>query len=146
MTRCDSLTPVRNVHISNQSATLLAVQVKLTHGLGSASGAERTKSSLVKHYLVHMRFLISGFSQDWIRSESFHQNLRSTFTKPLLIVWFFLRVKEVKRNYAKTTKSCAILVISFDETCFRIPYLFRGRHPRRASLQRICFSKYVNLR
>ena len=57
VTRCDSLTPVPNGHISNQSATLLAVQVKLTHGLGSASGAERTKSSLVKHYLAHMRFL-----------------------------------------------------------------------------------------
>src|SRR4051812_42659931 len=103
MTQCDSLTHVRNGHISNQSATLLAVQVKLTHGLGSSSGAERTKSLLVKHYLVHMRFLISGFSQVWIRSESFHQNLRSTFTKPLLIVRFFLRLKEVKKNYAKTT-------------------------------------------
>src|SRR3954469_20557887 len=93
-----------------------------------------------------MRFLISGFSQVWIRSESFHQNLRSTFTKPLLIVRLFLRLKEVKKNYAKTTKSCAILVISFDETSFRIPYLFRGRHPCSDSLQRICFSKYVNLR
>ena len=129
VTRCDSLTPVPNGHISNQSATLLAVQVKLTHGLGFASVAERTKSSLVKHYLVHMRFLNSGFSLVWIRSESFHRNLRSTFTKPLLIVRFFLRLKEVKKNYAKTTKSCAILVISFDETCFRIPYLFRGSHP-----------------
>src|ERR1041385_3699523 len=129
MTRCESLTPVRNFHISNQSPTLLAVQVKLTHGLGSASGAERTKSSLVKHYLVHMRCLNSSCSQVWIRSESFHQNLRSTFTKPLLIVRFFLRLKEVKRNYAKTTKSCAILIIFFDETSFRIPYLFRGRHP-----------------
>ena len=57
VTRCDSLTPVPNGHVSNQCATLLAVQVKLTHGLGSASGAERTKSSLVKHYLAHMRFL-----------------------------------------------------------------------------------------
>src|SRR3954470_15571105 len=103
-------------------------------------------SSLVKLYLVHTRFLISGFSQVWIRSGSFHQNLRSTFTKPLLIVRFFLRLKEVKKNYTKTTKSCAILIISFDETCFSIPYLFRGQHPRRASLQRICFSKYVNLR
>src|SRR3954470_12130740 len=129
MTRCDSLTAIRNGHISNQSATLLVVQVKLTDGLGSASGVERTKSSLVKHYLVHMRFLNFGFSQVWIRSESFHQNLRSTFTKPLLIVRFFLRLKEVKKNYTKTTKSCAFLVISFDETCFRIPYLFRGRHP-----------------
>src|SRR3954470_5912519 len=101
MTRCDSLTPVSNGHISNQSATLLAVQVKLTHGISCASGAERTKSSLVKHYLVHMRFLISGFSQVWIRSDSFHQNLRSTFTKPLLIVRFFLRLKEVEENYEK---------------------------------------------
>src|SRR3954462_6066482 len=115
VTRCDILTPVRNGHISNQSAILLAFQVKLTHGLGSASGAERTKSSLVNHYLVHMRFLISGFSQVWIRSESFHQNLRRTFTKPLLIVRFFLRLKEVKKNYAKTNKFCVILVISFDE-------------------------------
>src|SRR3954469_16015550 len=135
MTRCDSLTPVGNGHISNQSATLLAVQVKLTHGLGSASGAERTKSSLVKHYLVHMRFLISGFPQVWIRSESFHQNLRSTFTKPLLIVRFFLRLKEVKKNYTKTTKSCAFLIKSFDETCFRTLYLFGDRHPRSALLQ-----------
>src|SRR3954468_14884784 len=130
VTRCDSLTPVLNDRISNHCATLLAEQVKLTHRLGYASGAERTKSSLVKHYLVHMRFLISGFSQVWIRSEYFHQNLRSTFTKPLLIVRFFLRLKEVKKNYAKTTKSCAILVNSFDETCLSIPYLFRGRHPR----------------
>src|ERR1041385_7841207 len=100
----------------------------LTHGLVYALGAERTKSSLVKHYLVHMRFLISGFSLVWIRANSFHQNLRSTFTKPLLIVRFFLRLKEVKKNYAKTSKSCAILIICFDETCFRIPYLFGGRH------------------
>src|SRR3954466_15327969 len=129
MTRCDSLTPIRSGHIFNQRKTLLAVQVTLTHELDDASGAERTKSSLVKHYLVHMRFLISGFSQVWIRPESFHQNLQSKFTKPLLIVRFFLRLKEVKKNYAETTKSCAILVIFFDETCFRIPYLFRGRHP-----------------
>src|ERR1041385_7435006 len=129
VTRCDSLTPVRNGRISIHCANLLAEQVKLTHRLGYASRAERTKSSLVKHYLVHMRFLISGFSQVWIRSESFHQNLQSTFTKPLLIVRFFLRLKEVKKNYTKSTKSCAILIISFDETCFRIPYLFGGRHP-----------------
>src|SRR3954469_19160347 len=83
-------------------------------------------SSLVKLYLVHMRFLISGFSQVWIRSESFHQNLRRPFSKPLLIVRFFLQLKELKKNYAKTTNSCAILIISFDETCFRIPYLFGG--------------------
>src|SRR3954469_19126952 len=129
MTRCDSLTPIRNGHIFSQGTTLLAFQVKLTHGLGSALGAERTKSSLVKHYLVHMRFLISGFSLVWIRSEYFHQNLRSTFTKPLLIVQFFLRLKEVKKNYTKTIKSWAILIISFDETCFRTPYLLAGRHP-----------------
>src|ERR1041385_5762001 len=129
VTRCDSLTPVRNGQISVQCATLLAEQVKLTHGLSYDSGAESTESSLVKHYLVHMRFLISGFSLVWIRSESFHQNLRSTFTKPLLLVRFFLRLKEVKKNYTKTTKSCAILVISFDETCFRIPYLYWGSHP-----------------
>ena len=57
VTRCDSLTLVPNGHISKQCAALLAVQVKLTHRLGSASGAEGTKSSLVKHYLAHMRFL-----------------------------------------------------------------------------------------
>src|SRR3954462_6605345 len=92
---------------------------KLTNGLGYASGAERTMSSLVKLYLVHMRFLIFGFSQVWIRSESFHQNLRSTFTKPLLIVRFFLRLKEVKKNCTHTTKYCAFLINSFDETCFK---------------------------
>src|SRR3954467_13389235 len=101
MTRCDSLTPVRNGRIFDQRATLLAEQVKLTHGLGYASGADRTKSLPVKHYLVHMRFLISGFSQVWIRSESFHQNLRREFTKPLLIVLFFLRLKEVKKELHK---------------------------------------------
>src|SRR3954464_11004662 len=74
-------------------------------------------SSLVKLYLVHMRFLISGFSQVWIRSESYHHNLRSTFTRPLLIVRFFLRLNEVKKKYTKTTKSCAFLINSFDETC-----------------------------
>src|SRR3954471_23736193 len=83
-------------------------------------------SSLVKLYLVYMRFLNSGFSQVWIRSESFHQNLRSTFTKPLLIVRFFLRLKEVKKNYTQTTKSCAFLINSFDDMCFRTPYLFGG--------------------
>src|SRR3954464_13897953 len=83
-------------------------------------------SSLVKLYLVHMRFLISGFSQVWIPSESFHQNLRSTFTKPLLIVRLFLRLKEVKKNYTKTIKSCAFLINSLDETCFRTPYHLGG--------------------
>ena len=100
----------------------------------------------MKVYLVHMRFLISGFSQVWIRSESYHQNLRSTFTKPLLIVRFFLWLNEVKKNYTKNTKSCAFLINSFDETCFRTPYLFGGHHPWWASLQGICFSECVNLR
>src|ERR1041385_2264005 len=101
VTRCDSLTPVRNGQISVQCATLLAEQVKLTHGLSYDSGAESTESSLVKHYLVHMRFLISGFSLVWIRSESFHKNLRSTFTKPLLIVRFSYDSKKQKRTTQK---------------------------------------------
>src|SRR3954465_10874299 len=89
-------------------------------------GGERTRSSPSKLYLAHMRFLISGSLLVWIRSESIHHNLRSTFAKPLLIVRFFLRLKELKKNYAKTTNSCAILIKSFGETCFRIPYLFWG--------------------
>src|SRR4051812_29748842 len=109
VTRCDSLPRVSNGHIGSQGATLLAVQVKLTHRLGRASAAERTMSSPSKIFLVHMRFLISGSLRVWIRSESIHHNLRSPFAKPLLIVRFFLRLKELKKNYAGT-KSCAILI------------------------------------
>src|SRR3954468_13018406 len=141
VTRCDSLTRVPNGHICSQCATLLAVQVKLTHRLGRVSAAERTMSSPSKIYLAHMRFLISGSLLVWIRSESIHHNLRSTFAKPLLIVRFFLRLKEPKKNYAKMTKSCAILINPFSEMSFVTPYLFGGHRPRCASLQRICFSK-----
>src|SRR3954469_9917316 len=146
VTRCDSLPCVHNGHICSQCATLLADQVKLTHGLGEASTAGRTKSSPSKLYLAHMIFLISGSLLVWIRSESIHHNLRSTFAKPLLIVRFFLRLKELKRKYAKTTKSCAILINPFGETCFRTPCIFGGHRPRCASLQGICFSECVNLR
>src|SRR3954466_8113600 len=146
VTRCDSLTRVPNGHICSQCATLLAVQVKLTHRLGRASTAERTMSSPSKLYLAHMRFLISGSLLVWIRSESSHHHLRSPFAKPLLIVRCFLRLKELKKNYAKTTKSSAILIKSFGETCFENLCILGGHRPRCASLQGICFSECVNLR
>ena len=103
-------------------------------------------SSPVNLYLVHMRFLISGFSQVWIRSESYHHNLRSTFTRPLLIVRFFLWLNEAKKNCTKTTKSCAFLINFFDELSFKNLYIFRARHPWWTSLQVLCFSESVNLR
>ena len=61
VTRCEGLTPVHNGRIGSQCATLHAEQGKLTHGLGKASVAERAMSSPTNLFLVHMRFLISGF-------------------------------------------------------------------------------------
>src|SRR3954464_6995979 len=91
------------------------------------------------HEISHLVLLLV-----WIRSESIHHNLRSPFAKPLLIVRFFLRLKELKKNYAKRAKSSAILIKSFDETCFRNLCIFGGHCPRCASLHGICFSECVN--
>src|SRR4051812_10583338 len=111
-TRSDSLTCVHNGRISHQGATLLAGQVKLTHGLSSVSEAESMKSLPPKLNSAHMRFLseaLTGFS---FKLSIFHNDFGfDLLTPPDSRV--FPMTQRTKKNYTKNSKFCAVFSISF---------------------------------